>query len=615
MSRRLPACPQVLALIVLVSCLLIGAGDRICLAQMRPADVTSVPRAQQRHRPIRQAPQSVNVRPRVATPQPGVPAVKATADRDRVPLGELVTFTLTPANVVMNSRYRVTLYFGDGQQQVMSQTRIDHLYIHPRTYTYSILVEPSGPKPSPTPTPVVPGVKLVATPTQVEINRQVEFAARPSHSYPNLKYQFVFGDGSQTEWQDRPQTTHSYRSAGSYQAYVDLGLGNAGVVKQMGGSLRQAIKVTAPPPSNLTVDLTANKETVQAKDEVEFSARVDSGEPGVRYRFDFGDRSGPNSWQDSPRSKHVYSSAGAYAARVEVRVMDSRSGSRTAGSKPLRIKVEPAAVAGVNLSVTPRSVLAGLPVYFHATADSANSKTRYRFSFGDGSSPSTWKTTPEATHIYSLAGDYPVFVEVGAAANRSVGAIAASGKKRVEVLPLIPPIPATPTPSPIAGASPSPFDRESPTPGASPSVTPPSPTPVESASPLNGGDTPSPTPDASGSPLNEGGTSSPSPTLSPTGEPTLSPPPDGDGRLNDWWMYVLLVAVILFGGYQGWKYFYAPRPTLVSNIDPGKSTLDAEGGPLSINFQVELDPNVTGGQFTVDPTEGSLIKSERKSDG
>ncbi|MDX6577870.1 MAG: hypothetical protein QOE96_3823 [Blastocatellia bacterium] len=610
MSMRLTACPQVLALIVLISCVLISGGDQICLAQVRPVPVALARGARQQHRPIRQSPQSVNVRPRVAASQPGVPAVKVTADRDRVPLGELVTFTLTPANVVTNSSYKVTLYFGDGEHQVMRQTRIAHLYSLPRNYTYSLLVEPSGTPPRP-PVPAVPGVRLVATPTSVEINRQVGFAAQLSHSYPNLKYRFVLGDGSSTEWQDSPQATHSFRSPGSFQAYVDLGLGNRGVIKQIGGSPRQTINVTAPPPQNLTVDLTANKETVQTKDEVDFSARVNSGDPSVRYRFDFGDRSGPNTWQVSPRSRHVYSSSGYYSARVEVRII-SRSGNQTASSNRLAIKVKPPSVAGVSLSVTPQSVPAGFPVYFRATADSANSKTRYRFSFGDGSSPSAWKKTPDATHIYSLAGDYPVFVEVGVAGNRSRGGVAASGEKRVQVLPLIPFPPATPTPSPVAKASPSPIGSESPTPDASRSVAPtPSPSPVGSGSPLNPGTTPSPKPNGSGSPLSVVLTASPSPTPSPTSEPA---PQNDRGWWRSWWIYLLLL-LILLGGYQGWKYFYGPRPTLVPNMDPGKSALDTKSGPLSINYQVELDPNLSGGQFVIDPTEGSLIKSERKSNG
>lgn len=603
---RIPACPLVLALIALVSCVpnITGATGQMSVARARSAEVASVSRAQQRHRPIRQSPQTVNVRPRIATPQPGVPTVKVTVDRNRVPLGDLVTFTLTPASVVMNSRYKVTLYFGDGAHQVMRQTELDHLYRKPGDYTYSILVEPSG-SPTPTPTPAIPGVKLSARPTSVEINRPVDFAAQLSHSYPNIKYRFVFTDGSQTDWRDSPQTTHSYRSPGSYQAYVDIGLGNSGSVKQVGGSPRQAIEVTSPPPRTIAVDLTADRVTVQAKDEVGFFARVDSTEPNVRYRFDFGDRSGSTDWQASPRTKHVYSSSGSYPARVDVRVMNSRSDSQTASSKPLSIKVEPAPLPGVDLSVTPRSIPAGLPVYFNATADSANSKTRYRFNFGDGSPPSAWKETREATHVYSLAGDYPAFVEIGSASSGPIGAMAASDKKRVQVLPFIPVPPATPTPSP-SGPTPSPEPSVSPAPTGSESSSP-------NASPSIA-QTPSPSPDGSGSPLNGRVTSSPSPTSSPTGTPTPNPTPNGGGSSNNWWKY-LLAALILFGGYQGWKYLYAPRPTLVPNLDPGVSGLGAEGGPLSINFQMELDPNVTDGQFTVDTTEGSLIKSERKSDG
>ena len=72
--------------------------------------------------------------------------------------------------------------------------------------------------------------------------------------------------------------------------------------------------------------------------------------------------------------------------------------------------------------------------------------------------------------------------------------------------------------------------------------------------------------------------------------------------------------LILLAGYQGWKYLNAPRPTLVPNADPGISQLGSEGGPLAINFQMELNPNVTDSQVTVNTDGGSLIKSERKSD-
>jgi hypothetical protein len=62
---------------------------------------------------IGQAPGTVNIRPRVVTAQPGVPIVRVSVDRNRVPLGDEVTFTLAPASLVRNPRFIVTIYFGD----------------------------------------------------------------------------------------------------------------------------------------------------------------------------------------------------------------------------------------------------------------------------------------------------------------------------------------------------------------------------------------------------------------------------------------------------------------------------------------------------------------------
>jgi len=71
---------------------------------------------------------------------------------------------------------------------------------------------------------------------------------------------------------------------------------------------------------------------------------------------------------------------------------------------------------------------------------------------------------------------------------------------------------------------------------------------------------------------------------------------------------------VALGGYQTANYFFAPRPTLHPNVDPGDSRVGVEK-PLSIDLQVELNPNVTGGQYAVDTPETSFTKSERSSDG
>jgi PKD repeat protein len=573
---RVLACPLIVALTVSVS-FFSNATGQTRVARVKPAGFARGYCGQGKQRALKQSPGTVNVQPRVTAAQPGVPTVKVTVDRKRVPLGDEVTFTLTPASVVLNPRYIVTLYFGDGTSQRVRQTEIVYLYRAAGTYTYSILVESAAP-----PAQDIPRVSLSANPARVVTEDPVGFTAQLSNSYPNIRYRFVFGDKSQTQWQDAPQSSHAYKSAGRYLAYVDIGSMNGGSVKPLGGSVRQPVEVISPPLRPIAVTLSANPRSVEVKQPAEFFARVDSSEPNIRYRFDFGDRSRSTAWQVSPQTTHVYSVRGTYPARVDVQVITNQSGLQTASSNPLSIEVKPAtpAVMAVDLTVVPRSVLAGLPVFFRATTASANSKTRYRFNFGDGSPPTAWMETPEATHIYSLAGDYPAFVEIGSSGNQPIQASAASDRRQIRVDPISPQPPSTPSPSP--GASPS-------APGT------PSPTPVAMSS--TGG----------------GGTSSRSPTPSPSGTPTPTPTPSGGGSADNWWKY-LLVALILFVGYQGWKYFYAPRPTLVPNVDPGSSQLGSEGGPLAINFQMELNPNVTDGQITVNTDGGSLIKSERKSD-
>ena len=44
------------------------------------------------------------------------------------------------------------------------------------------------------------------------------------------------------------------------------------------------------------------------------------------------------------------------------------------------------------------------------------------------------------------------------------------------------------------------------------------------------------------------------------------------------------------------------------HIDPGDADV---GAGLAIDLQVDVDPNIAGGEFTVNTGGGSLIKSER----
>jgi hypothetical protein len=346
-------------------------------------------------------------------------------------------------------------------------------------------------------------VKLIVNPTTVAIKSPVNFTVQPSLNYPNIRYRFVFGDGAQTDWQDAPQTTHSYATAKTYLAYVDIGEGSRGSAKRIGGSQRQPIQVTAPP------------------------------------------------------------------------------------------------VVRVSLLAKPVSARTGDTVRFNAQTNSRDPQIKHRFTFGDGASTS-WQVSPGTNHKYAVAGDYFASVEVGLPSGQGINTVGTSKPAKIGVA-------AGPTPTP------SPSPRPSPTPSVSP---PPSPSPTASASP-NASPlataTSSPTPDGNTSPGGQTNSTSPEATPSPSVSPTTTV--GGPFRLPDgWWKYLVIALLLIFLGYKGATFFLLPRPKFVPHLDPGVARVGAEK-PLSIDLQMALDPNVTGGQYGLDTGGESLIKSERGSNG
>ncbi len=462
---------------------------------------------------IGQEPGTVNIRPRVVTAQPGVPTVRVNVDRNRVPLGDEVTFTLAPASGVWDSRFTVTFYFGDDSLPEMHQVPdvFRHKYGAAKTYRYATDVkEIVSPTPSPTPPP--PSVKLIVNPTTVATNSPVNSIVHLSHKYPNIQYRFVFGDGAQTDWQDAPQTTHSYATEKTYLAYVDIGEGSRRSPKRIGGSQRQTIQVTAPPI--VRVSLLARPISVKAGDTVRFNAQTNSRDPKIKYRFTFGDGAS-TSWQASPGTNHKYAGAGDYFASVEVGLPGGQ-GIKTAGtSKPAKI--------GVAAGPTPTP------------------------------SPSP-RPSPKPT------------------------------------------VSPSPTPLPSPGPSPSSTNRTSPESSPNPS--------------------PSATTTSSGTPDGNGGlTNSTSPEVTPTPSGSPTPTVSGPFRFPDgWWKYLLIALLLIYPVYKAATFFLLPRPKFVPHPDPGVAGVGAEK-PLSIDLQLALDPNVTGGQYGLDTGGGSLIKSERGSNG
>ena len=463
-----------------------------------------------------QDPGMVNVRPRIARAEPGVPSVRVNVDRNRVPLGDEVIFTIAAESesVVTGQRFTVTIDFGDNAlPKKMGLGPGHHTYGAPRTYTYRVKVEPASTPRNPLSNrTTVPVVKLSVSPTTVQSGNPVNFTAQLSHNYPNIQYRFVFADGAQTDWQDASQTTHSYATAKTYLAYVDIGEGNRGQAKRIGGSQRQPIQVAAPP------------------------------------------------------------------------------------------------IVRVSLLAKPASVKSGDKVRFNAQANSIDSKIKYRFAFGDGASTS-WQDSSEANHQYGVAGSYLASVEAGFPSGQGIKTGGTSKPARIGVAPG-----PTPRPSPAPRPSPKPTGSPSPTPSPSPSASPPpSPSPTASGSPNplpSATATSSATPDGNGGQTNLASPElSPSPSGSPT--PTIGGP---SGFLDNRWKYLLILLLLIVLAYKAATFFLLPRPTFVPHVDPGVARVGADK-PLSIDLQLALDPNVTAGEYGLETGGGSLIKSERGSNG
>jgi hypothetical protein len=245
---------------------------------------------------------TVTLRPSTAVTDPNVPSVRASVDQQRVPLGTVVNFNLSPPNIVADRRYVVTLYFGDGQQQVMRQAATTHLYQAVGNYTYSIAVKQAATDP--------PRVDLSASPVPALVGDVVDFVARPSGPYPNLQYRFDYGDGTQPKWQTGATSAHAYAHPGNYSAYVDIGNGT----QRIGGSVRRQVIVTSP---RWSVSLTATSLPAQAKRPVLFTAKVTPNIANATYQFTFGDGAPPVS-QTSPQIQHTYQNSGSYSAFVQV---------------------------------------------------------------------------------------------------------------------------------------------------------------------------------------------------------------------------------------------------------------------------------------------------------
>lgn len=531
---------------------------------------------QQTQRPIPQDPRSVTIQPAAGGTSRG-PAVIVSVDKKRVRIGETVRFTLTPANLVTNPQYSVTIDFGDGRRREVNQASISYQYRATGHYkVFASVVAPARAYGDDDNNVRVPSVTLSAAPRSQAAGRAVAFRAQIASRYPNLKYRFTFADGTQTEWQDSSETAHSYKTAGTYLAYVDIGGVKNGRVQRLGGSVRQPIQVLAAPFG--PAELFASPAPVEAGKSVTLNARVASTDPNVRYRFAFGDGSRVGAWQNSSQTKHRYSASGTYPAAVDIGMATGGTVQQMASARR-SVEVLPVASEriAVTLNASPTSIEPGNSVTFTAQADSSANQLRYRFFYGYGSSSSGWQSNPQTVHKYSEAGNYPVYVEATGTSNGRQLAVARSGTSEISVTSSLA---VTPSPSTSPGNPAGPTTQTFP--------------------PGDVGQTGGDQNKQTSSEVNSSRTSTFLTSIA-------------DAARRNWWK-LLLVLALLLAAYKLLMPLLKPATSFRAITDPGGSELEGGAQGLNIDSRVILRPNIAEGKYLVFTDGPHVVKNIRRED-
>ncbi|MFN2531622.1 MAG: PKD domain-containing protein [Pyrinomonadaceae bacterium] len=211
------------------------------------------------------------------------------------------------------------------------------------------------------------------------------------------------------------------------------------------------------------------------------------------------------------------------------------------------VKVLPASVQALIFTATPSRVNAGELVTFTAAYPDKKRHLQYRFNYGD-EHPGVWQDEVKAEHSYTSGPSHDASVEVGVLINGTVTVLVSSPAKTIEV--------------------------------------------------------------------NATQVTVTSPTQNPLG-PTPKPP----GPEWPWFLIAIIGGVLIvigvFAGtlmvaYKAGIWPFSPKPTFVSHLDVGNATtMDHNGAVSLIEFEVEWNPNVSGGFFDVRTSELKLVRAER----
>jgi beta-lactam-binding protein with PASTA domain len=148
-----------------------------------------------------------------------------------------------------------------------------------------------------------------------EAGKPARFHAHLDQADSGFQYQFVFGDGQQSDWANESTVTHIYETPGSY---VVTAMANRGAIKVPSASVGLTAKEI-----EFHIVLTATPRSAKAGHPVAFQVESDRKDIRPLYQFEFADGK-QSDWSVEPIAQHSYERGGTYIAKVRGRVGNGR---------------------------------------------------------------------------------------------------------------------------------------------------------------------------------------------------------------------------------------------------------------------------------------------------
>lgn len=443
---------------------------------------------------------------------------------------------------------------------------------------------------------------LEADPKTAQMGEPVTLTARLRGSVPNPSFHFFIAGNPIPSNPSESTAVHRFWTVGSHAARV--------AVRYDGPLLTDSIRIQVD-----SISLVVDPPVVEVGKPVSFETMFGSPEPGINYRFIFGDNSPPSEWTKERGAVHEYVEPGMYLARGEVRLREDAQvtvltrrarQSLIIGTVIRQVHVTPRSPILIDLVAEPVVVNTGETVRFRAGANTDDPNIMYRFDFGDGTPPTDWNPRGEARHLYSEPGTYLAHVVAGRLNDSSVETIGQSRPVKITV--------GTPSTGPLT------LFVEKPNANVGEAIT------FVAITDRRTEDLEFIFDFGDGNQAVSAGENSVSHAYLESGDYTASVmmrvagrrlPPRSEAAVSiaapfDWWKYLVAAVALLGISYQVRRWRISLRPTFHAHPDLGQSRFKG-GQEASFGVKIRINPNISAGNYRINVTEPTLIRSIRRT--